>query len=86
MPSTISSRAPEVGARCLLCRGSFSAGMIGKAIVFDHLRPLLNPGGVLFGATILAAGVDREAGLRTRFSQVDLRTIGCGALFTAHAD
>jgi ubiquinone/menaquinone biosynthesis C-methylase UbiE len=30
-----------------------------KAIVLDHLRPLLNPGGVLFGATLLAEGVGR---------------------------
>lgn len=28
-----------------------------KAIVFDHLRPLLAPGGVIFGSTILAGGV-----------------------------
>lgn len=30
-----------------------------KAIVLDHLRPLLNPGGVLFGSTLLAAGLPR---------------------------
>ena len=32
-----------------------------KSIVFDHLRPLLNPGGVLFGSTLLAEGVPRNA-------------------------
>lgn len=30
-----------------------------KAVAFDHLLPLLNPGGVLFGSTLLAHGVDR---------------------------
>lgn len=28
-----------------------------KGVVFDHLRPLLAPGGVLFGSTLLSAGV-----------------------------
>ncbi|MGA7438176.1 MAG: class I SAM-dependent methyltransferase [Luteibacter sp.] len=31
-----------------------------KAVVFDHLIPLLAPGGTLFGATILAQGVPRS--------------------------
>jgi hypothetical protein len=31
-----------------------------KAVVFDHLMPLLAPGGTLFGATILARGVPRS--------------------------
>jgi hypothetical protein len=30
-----------------------------KAVVFDHLRPLINPGGRIFGATLLQGGVDR---------------------------
>jgi ubiquinone/menaquinone biosynthesis C-methylase UbiE len=29
-----------------------------KAIAFDHLLPLLNPGGVVFGSTILSVGVE----------------------------
>ena len=29
--------------------------MRSKGVVFDHLKPLLNPGGVIFGATILGA-------------------------------
>lgn len=32
-----------------------------KASVFDHLAPLLAPGGTLFGATILSRGVSRSA-------------------------
>ena len=31
--------------------------MTDKRSVFEHLRGRLNPGGVLFGATILGAGV-----------------------------
>jgi hypothetical protein len=31
-----------------------------KAVVFDHLRPLLNPGGRIFGATLLHEGADRS--------------------------
>ncbi len=31
-----------------------------KAVAFDHLAELLNPGGVLFGATLLHEGVERS--------------------------
>ncbi|MBX3436842.1 MAG: class I SAM-dependent methyltransferase [Planctomycetaceae bacterium] len=34
--------------------------MAEKAVVFDHLKPLLAPGGVLFGATLLSDGVPRN--------------------------
>lgn len=30
-----------------------------KAVVFDHLRPLMNPGARLFGSTLLQGGVER---------------------------
>ncbi len=33
--------------------------MSDKAVVFDHLKPLLNAGGVVFGSTLLAEGVRR---------------------------
>ncbi|MET0254744.1 MAG: class I SAM-dependent methyltransferase [Luteibacter sp.] len=39
--------------------------MAGKSRVFDHMLPLLAPGGVVFGATILAEGVQRS-GLAVR--------------------
>ena len=79
-----------------------------KCVVFDHLRPLLCDGGVMFGATILGADIacggiarklmafynarqifsntqDSLAGLEhelhTRFEDVQLRVIGCVALF-----
>lgn len=34
--------------------------MDSKAIAFDHLKALLNPNGVLFGATLLQGGVKRS--------------------------
>ncbi len=35
-----------------------------KAVVFDHLKPLLKPGACLFGATLLHGGVPRSAAAR----------------------
>lgn len=35
--------------------------LAAKAVVFDHLRPLLKPGAVLFGSTLLQGGVQRSA-------------------------
>jgi SAM-dependent methyltransferase len=35
-----------------------------KAVAFDHLRPLLNPGGCVFGATLLQGDVPRSAQAR----------------------
>ncbi len=35
--------------------------MKDKAIALDHLKTVLNPGGVLFGATLLSGGVERAA-------------------------
>lgn len=81
-----------------------------KAVVFDHLRPHLAPGAVVFGATLLqgdaprsrgaqklmdvynAKGVfsnsgdrleDLQVALSARFAQVEVRPVGCGALFVA---
>lgn len=31
-----------------------------KGIVFHHLKPLLNEGGTIFGATLLSGGVERS--------------------------
>lgn len=31
--------------------------MLSKGVVFSHLKPLLNDGGVVFGTTILGTGV-----------------------------
>lgn len=36
-----------------------------KAVAFDHLAPLLAPGGVMFGATLLSEGVERSAAARS---------------------
>ncbi len=35
-----------------------------KAVVFDHLKPFLAPGGVVFGSTLLAEGVERSGAAR----------------------
>ena len=32
-----------------------------KAVVFDHLRPFLAPGGTIFGSTLLGEGVERSS-------------------------
>jgi hypothetical protein len=39
--------------------------LASKAVVFDHLRPHLAPGAVVFGATILGAGVKHNLPGRT---------------------
>ncbi len=38
--------------------------IIEKAVVLDHLKPWLAPGGVVFGATLLSLGVTRSATAR----------------------
>ncbi len=38
--------------------------MAAKACVFDHLAPLMNPGAVIFGSTLLQGGVERSAAAR----------------------
>jgi hypothetical protein len=38
--------------------------IIEKAVVFDHLKPLMREGTVLFGSTLLQGGVDRSAAAR----------------------
>jgi hypothetical protein len=43
-------------------------GIASKARVFDHLRPLMNPGAVLFGSTLLQGGVARSRAARRLMS------------------
>jgi ubiquinone/menaquinone biosynthesis C-methylase UbiE len=50
--------------------------MESKAVVFQHLKPLLKPGGVLFGTTILGQGVPHNALARTL-----LRTYNAKGIF-----
>jgi methyltransferase family protein len=84
--------------------------MAEKLKAIDHLRPVMNKGTVLFGATILGRGIEPNAaarslirlynakgvfnnldddlaglgdGLKVRFGQVEIETIGCVALFRA---
>ncbi|AWN15498.1 class I SAM-dependent methyltransferase [Salinisphaera sp. LB1] len=49
--------------------------MTYKARAFDHLIPYLAPGGVLFGATILSAGVRRSAAARRLMALYNARGI-----------
>lgn len=35
--------------------------ILSKSVVFDHLKPLMKPGAVLFGSTLLQGGVPRSA-------------------------
>lgn len=87
-------------------------GMDAKARAFDNLRPMMAPGAVVFGATLLARGVPRNAAaralmraynrmgvfsnatdglddlraaLQSRFTGLEIETIGCAALFSAVA-
>ncbi|MEZ5943854.1 MAG: methyltransferase domain-containing protein [Planctomycetaceae bacterium] len=51
--------------------------MVSKAVVFDSLKPLLNPGGVLFGATLLQGGVKRGLFARWLMSHYNRKGIFC---------
>ncbi|HEY5893022.1 MAG TPA: class I SAM-dependent methyltransferase [Chthoniobacterales bacterium] len=52
------ARFDSVGVNYLLHCLPDSIG--SKAVVFDHLKALMNPNGVLFGATLLQGGVTRN--------------------------
>lgn len=49
--------------------------MSEKAVVFDHLQPLLAPGGMLFGSTILSTGVGRNLMARRLMSAYNRKGI-----------
>ncbi len=55
--SLTSARFDSVGINYLL--HCLPGSIESKAVAFDHLRPLLNSNGVLFGATLLQGGVSR---------------------------
>src|SRR5262245_47724026 len=46
-----------------------------KGAVFRHLKPLLNQGGVIFGATLLSDGVDRNWAARRLMAFYNLKGI-----------
>lgn len=81
-----------------------------KAVVFDHLKALMNPNAMIFGSTLLQEGVERgylaqhlmsfynkkgifsnqedslehlKSELAQRFTKVNIRVVGCAAIFTA---
>ncbi|HYV43728.1 MAG TPA: class I SAM-dependent methyltransferase [Myxococcaceae bacterium] len=49
--------------------------LASKAVVFDHVRPHLAPGAVVFGATILGAGVRHNLGGRALMRAYNARGI-----------
>ncbi|WP_164012080.1 class I SAM-dependent methyltransferase [Pyxidicoccus trucidator] len=55
-------RFDSIGLNCLL--HCLPGSMDEKAVVFDHLRLLLNPGGCVFGSTLLQGDVPRSAQAR----------------------
>jgi ubiquinone/menaquinone biosynthesis C-methylase UbiE len=55
--------------------------MLNKAVVLHHLKPLLNPSGVLFGSTILGRGV-----YRTPQAKLFMRTYNAIKAFSNTAD
>lgn len=50
--------------------------LTAKAVVFEHLKPWLNPGGLVFGATILGRGVAHGP-----LAPFFLRTYNTGGIF-----
>ncbi|NMO19614.1 class I SAM-dependent methyltransferase [Pyxidicoccus fallax] len=56
------ARFDSIGLNCLL--HCLPGSMDEKSVVFDNLRPLLNPGGCLFGSTLLQGDVPRSAQAR----------------------
>lgn len=51
--------------------------MADKACVFDYLRPLLNPGGVMFGSTLLSDGVTTNPLARRLMAVYNQKGIFC---------
>jgi len=51
--------------------------MTEKASAFDHLRPLLNPGGVMFGSTLLTDGVRKNPLARRLMAVYNRKGIFC---------
>lgn len=49
--------------------------LASKAVFFDHLRPNLAPGAVVFGATVLGAGVEHNLAGRTLMRAYNTRGI-----------
>jgi hypothetical protein len=77
--ATAGPRFDSVGASCLL--HCLPGAMRTKAVVFDHLKALLNSSGVLFGATLLGGGV--EPGWAARQA---MKFFNAKRIFTNHED
>ncbi|HEX6291722.1 MAG TPA: class I SAM-dependent methyltransferase [Herpetosiphonaceae bacterium] len=62
-PLPVSTSFDSIGINYVL--HCLAGNMESKAVVFDNLKPLLKPGGVVFGTTILGRGVRHNALART---------------------
>ena len=72
----IAIEAPPFGSIALTYLLHCLPGSIAeKAAAFDHLMPLLQPGGVVFGATLLSGGVERSAAARALMRAYNRRGI-----------
>ncbi|MCX5991563.1 MAG: class I SAM-dependent methyltransferase [Chloroflexi bacterium] len=49
--------------------------ILTKSVVFDHLKPLLNPGGVIFGCTILNNGVKKSRPAQWTMNSLNRRKV-----------
>lgn len=56
--SVDAERFDSIGINLLL--HCVPGSMASKSVVFDHLKALLNPGGVLFGSTLIQGGARRR--------------------------
>ncbi|WP_431856796.1 class I SAM-dependent methyltransferase [Azospirillum sp.] len=59
--------------------------MAEKAVVFDHLRPLMNDGAVLFGATLVQGSAPRSAMARRLMAAYNRKGIFCNQDDTVEA-
>ncbi len=52
-------------AACAICSTASPGAIPEKAVIFDHVRPLLAPGARVFGATILQGSAPRSGPAQT---------------------
>jgi len=48
-----------------------------KAVIFENLRPLMNPGGVIFGCTLINGGVSKHWFARQAMQRLNAKKIFC---------
>ncbi len=78
-PLPISAAFRSIGLTYLL--HCLPGTMASKAVAFDHVIHVLQPGGVVFGATLLAGGVERSSTARAL-----MRLYNRKGIFSNHED